>query len=80
MGDRSLQVLVVCWISAGVAFAQATASIGSITGRVSRCELTKGVGARFGFVYYTVRNLVGTYQKFRPQSAYTVPFDIVGSR
>lgn len=40
-------------------------------------QLTEGVGARLGFVYYTVRDQVTRYQAFRPPSAYTVPFNIV---
>jgi hypothetical protein len=40
-------------------------------------QLTEGVGARVGFVYYTVKNQTGTFQPFRPASAYTVPFTVV---
>lgn len=40
-------------------------------------QLTEDVGARAGFVYYTVNDLVTTYQAFRPPSAYTVPFNLV---
>jgi len=40
-------------------------------------QLTEGVGARVGFIYYTVKDQVTTYQAFRPPSAYTVPFTIV---
>jgi hypothetical protein len=40
-------------------------------------QLTEGVGARVGFVYYTVKNQTGTFQPNRPASAYTVPFNVV---
>jgi len=40
-------------------------------------QLTEGVGARVGFVYYTVKNQTGTFQPLRPASAYTVPFNVV---
>lgn len=39
-------------------------------------QLTNAIGTRFGFVYYTVKNQVSTYQPFRPASAYTVPFNV----
>ena len=42
-------------------------------------QLTEGVGLRTGFVYYSVKNQVGTvgFQPNRPASAYTVPFSVV---
>jgi hypothetical protein len=40
-------------------------------------QLTEGVGARVGFVYYTVRDQTNTYQNQRPASAYSVPFTFV---
>ncbi|MCA1586799.1 MAG: DUF4850 domain-containing protein [Acidobacteria bacterium] len=40
-------------------------------------QLTEGVGARVGFVYYTVNNQTATFQPFRPASAYTVPFNVL---
>jgi hypothetical protein len=40
-------------------------------------QLSEGVGARVGFVYYSVKNQTGTFQPFRPASAYTVPFTVV---
>ena len=40
-------------------------------------QLSEGVGARVGFVYYSVRNQTGTFQPLRPASAYTVPFTVV---
>jgi hypothetical protein len=42
-------------------------------------QITEGVGARAGFVFYTVKNQVGTvgFQPNRPASAYTVPFSVV---
>ena len=42
-------------------------------------QLTEGVGLRTGFVYYTVKNQVGTvgFQPNRPASAYTVPFNVI---
>jgi hypothetical protein len=39
-------------------------------------QISEGVGARVGFVYYTVTNQTGTFQPFRPASAYTVPFTV----
>jgi hypothetical protein len=39
-------------------------------------QLSEGVGARVGFVYYTVTNQTGTFQPLRPASAYTVPFPV----
>jgi hypothetical protein len=40
-------------------------------------QITEGVGARVGFVLYTVSNQTGTFQPFRPASAYSVPFTVV---
>jgi hypothetical protein len=40
-------------------------------------QLTEGVGARVGFVYFKVKDQVATFQPFRPASAYTVPFNVV---
>jgi hypothetical protein len=40
-------------------------------------QLTEGVGARVGYVYYSVKNQTGTFQPLRPASAYTVPFNVV---
>jgi hypothetical protein len=40
-------------------------------------QVTEGVGARLGFVYYSVKNQTGTFQPRRPASAYTVPFTVV---
>ena len=40
-------------------------------------QLSEGVGGRVGFVYYSVKNQTGTFQPFRPVSAYTVPFTVV---
>jgi hypothetical protein len=40
-------------------------------------QITEGVGARVGFVYYTVNDQTNTYQNQRPASAYTVPFNVV---
>jgi carboxypeptidase family protein len=42
-------------------------------------QITEGVGMRAGFVFYTVKNQVGTvgFQPNRPASAYTVPFSVV---
>jgi carboxypeptidase family protein len=40
-------------------------------------QITEGVGARVGFVYYSVKNQTGTFQPNRPASAYTVPFTVV---
>ncbi|MEP6893263.1 MAG: carboxypeptidase-like regulatory domain-containing protein [Gaiellaceae bacterium] len=40
-------------------------------------QLTEGVGARVGYVYYAVRNQTGTFQPNRPASAYSVPFTVV---
>jgi Carboxypeptidase regulatory-like domain len=37
-------------------------------------QVTEGVGARVGFVYFNIQNQVGTAQPLRPISAYTVPF------
>ena len=37
-------------------------------------QVMEGLGARVGFVYYTVRDQVDTMQGLRPASAYTVPF------
>ena len=37
-------------------------------------QLTEGVGARVGFVYFTVKNQIGTLQPLRPAGAYSVPF------
>jgi hypothetical protein len=37
-------------------------------------QITEGVGARVGFVYYSVYDQTNTYQNQRPASAYTVPF------
>ncbi|HZR27011.1 MAG TPA: carboxypeptidase regulatory-like domain-containing protein [Vicinamibacterales bacterium] len=39
-------------------------------------QVTEGVGARIGFVYYSVKNQTGTFQPLRPASAYTVPFNV----
>ncbi len=39
-------------------------------------QLSDDVGARVGFVYYTVKNQVATFQPDRPASAYTVPFTV----
>jgi len=40
-------------------------------------QITEGVGARVGFVFYSVANQTGTFQPNRPASAYTVPFTVV---
>jgi hypothetical protein len=40
-------------------------------------QLAEGVGARVGFVYYSVKNQFGTFQPLRPASAYSVPFPVV---
>jgi len=40
-------------------------------------QITEGVGARVGFVYYSVSDQTNTYQNQRPASAYTVPFTFV---
>ena len=40
-------------------------------------QLSEGVGARVGYVYYTVKNQTGTFQPNRPASAYSVPFNVV---
>jgi hypothetical protein len=40
-------------------------------------QLSEGVGARVGFVYYSVKNQTGTFQPNRPASAYNVPFTVV---
>jgi hypothetical protein len=40
-------------------------------------QVTEGVGAHFGFVYFRVKDQVGTFQSLRPASAYTVPFNVV---
>jgi hypothetical protein len=40
-------------------------------------QLTEGVGARVGFVYFHVQDQTGTFQLDRPASAYTVPFNVV---
>ncbi len=40
-------------------------------------QLAEGVGARVGFVYYSVKDQTGTFQPLRPASAYTVPFTVV---
>ena len=37
-------------------------------------QLSDDVGARVGFVYYTVRNQVAPFQPLRPARAYTVRF------
>jgi hypothetical protein len=39
-------------------------------------QLMEGVGARVGFVYYTVNDQIETMQPYRPASAYTVPFTV----
>jgi hypothetical protein len=39
-------------------------------------QLTEGLAARAGFVYYSVNNQTGTFQPLRPASAYTVPFNV----
>jgi hypothetical protein len=40
-------------------------------------QLMEGVASRIGFVYYAIRNQYGTFQPFRPASAYTAPFSVV---
>ncbi|MCC7124013.1 MAG: carboxypeptidase regulatory-like domain-containing protein [Acidobacteria bacterium] len=40
-------------------------------------DLGGGLGARAGFAYLAIRNETGTYQPFRPASAYSVPFQVV---
>ena len=40
-------------------------------------QLTEGVGAHFGFVYFHVQDQTATFQLDRPASAYTVPFNVV---
>ena len=42
-------------------------------------QLTEGVGLRTGFVFYSVKNQVGTsgFQPNRPAGAYTVPFNVI---
>jgi hypothetical protein len=40
-------------------------------------QLSEGVGARVGFVYYSVKDQTGTFQPLRPAEAYTVPFTVV---
>jgi hypothetical protein len=37
-------------------------------------QITEGVGARAGFVYYTVYDQTSTFQPLRPASAYSAPF------
>jgi hypothetical protein len=37
-------------------------------------QLTEGVGARVGFVYFTVNDQIATMQPLRPAGAYSVPF------
>jgi hypothetical protein len=37
-------------------------------------QITEGVGARAGFVYYTVYDQTATFQPLRPASAYSAPF------
>jgi hypothetical protein len=39
-------------------------------------QITGSVGARFGLVYYTVRDQIETMQGYRPASAYTMPFTV----
>jgi hypothetical protein len=39
-------------------------------------ELSEGLGARVGFVYYTINDQIATMQGLRPASAYTVPFAV----
>ncbi len=46
------------------------------TGYIER-QLTEGVGARLGFVYFRVKDQTATFQSLRPASAYTVPFNVV---
>jgi hypothetical protein len=40
-------------------------------------QLTEGLGARVGFVYYTAKDQVAQFQPFRPATAYTVPFTVI---
>jgi len=40
-------------------------------------QLTEGVGAHVGFVYFHVKDQTGTFQLDRPASAYTVPFNVL---
>jgi hypothetical protein len=40
-------------------------------------QISEGVGARVGFVYYSVSDQTNTYQNQRPASAYSVPFNFV---
>jgi hypothetical protein len=40
-------------------------------------QISEGVGARVGFVYYSVNDQTNTYQNQRPASAYSVPFNFV---
>jgi len=40
-------------------------------------QVVEGLGARVGFVYYTVKNQTGTFQPNRPASAYAVPFSVI---
>jgi hypothetical protein len=40
-------------------------------------QVSEGIGARVGFVYYTVNDQTGTFQPLRPISAYSVPFTVV---
>jgi hypothetical protein len=39
-------------------------------------EISGGLGARAGFVYFNVRNQATTFQPFRPARTYTVPFTL----
>jgi carboxypeptidase family protein len=39
-------------------------------------ELSEGLGARVGYVYYTVNDQIATMQGLRPASAYTAPFTV----
>src|SRR6185312_12846995 len=40
-------------------------------------QVTEGVGAHVGFVYFRVKDQTATFQSLRPASAYTVPFSVV---
>jgi len=40
-------------------------------------QISEGVGARVGFVLYTLSDQTGTFQPNRPASAYSVPFSVV---
>jgi hypothetical protein len=40
-------------------------------------QLTEGVGAHVGFVYFHVKDQTGTFQLDRPASAYSVPFNVL---